>query len=79
MIPSKIRRKKETLGVLRRMAAINARRDGRMLGSVTMTTDIDRKTLWRMRMVDTDIDRTGHPHDGHAPWSFESSSPPEQK
>ena len=54
MIPGKIRRKKETLGVLRRITAINARRDGRMLGGVTMSSDIDRKVLWRMRMVEPD-------------------------
>jgi hypothetical protein len=41
---------------------------------VTMTSDIDRKVLWRMRMVEPDADRSGHPHDGQSPWSFESTS-----
>jgi hypothetical protein len=60
MIPDKTRRKKHTLGVLKRMLAIKARRDGHMQNSLTMSTDIDQKVLWRMRMVD--------PHDqGYEP------------
>ena len=51
MIPDKARRKKQTLGVLRRMIALRARRDGRMLDGPAMNTDIDHKVLWRMRMV----------------------------
>jgi hypothetical protein len=52
MIPDKVRRKKQTLGVLKRMLALRARRDGRMLGGPAMDTDIDHKVLWRMRMAD---------------------------
>lgn len=51
MIPDKIRRRKRTFGVLKRILGIKARRDGRMRGSLLMGTDIDRKILWRARMV----------------------------
>jgi hypothetical protein len=85
MIPEKTRRKKHTLGVLKRVLAIRARRGGRMQNSLTMNTDIDQKVLWRVRMVDPDNDHgdneTGHRDEpGHwrpdhaepkkAPWKF---------
>ena len=57
MIPDKTRRKKHTLGVLKRTLAIKARRDGHMQNSLTMDTDIDQKVLWRMRMVNPDNDQ----------------------
>ena len=54
MIPDKIRRKKQTLGVLKQALTMKARRDGHMKGSVTMNTDINSKTSWRMRLADPD-------------------------
>jgi hypothetical protein len=76
MIPDKVRRKKQTLGVLRRMLALRARRDGRMLGGPAMDTDIDHKVLWRMRMADQGnatppeegLERPGHQE--KRPWLF---------
>ena len=54
MVPDKTRRQKRVLGVLGRILAIKARRKGKTLGSIAMSTDIDRKLLWRMRKVATD-------------------------
>ena len=72
MIPDRIRRKKQTLGVLKQALAIKARRDGHMKGSMSMNTDIDSKVSWRMRMVDPqDNDEPGqHVKPPKAPWAF---------
>jgi hypothetical protein len=85
MIPEKTRRKKHTLGVLKRALAIKARRGGHMQNSLAMNTDIDQKVLWRVRMVDPDNDHgdnetgrrdePGHWRPDHAepkktPWIF---------
>ena len=54
MIPDKIRQKKRSFGVLKRILLIRARREGRMFGRSGMDIDIDRRAIWRMRMVAPD-------------------------
>ena len=54
MVPDKTRRKKRVLGILGRILAIKAKRKGKTLGSVALSTDIDKKLLWRMRKVAAD-------------------------
>jgi hypothetical protein len=77
MIPEKIRRKKQTLGVLKRAIALKARREGQILGSLAMHTDIDHKVLWRMRVSDTEQGNDAPEHwteqpeqQKKVPWTF---------
>ena len=77
MIPEKIRRKKQTLGVLKRAIALKARREGQILGSLAMHTDIDHKVLWRMRIRDADQGNDAPEHwmeqseqQKKVPWTF---------
>jgi hypothetical protein len=66
MLSKNVKRKKPLLGVLKRAIAIKERRDGDVAtqGSVTMKSDIDRKVMWRKRMVDTDTADIHHHTDG---------------
>ena len=73
MIPDKIRRKKQSLGVLKQTLTMKARRDGHLKGSVVMNTDINSKVSWRMRLADPDQDDEEPRQQGKppkAPWIF---------
>jgi len=55
MVQDKIMRRRRAIGVFMRMRAIReARMRGKARNSITMTEEIDRKLLWRKRIVSTE-------------------------